>query len=61
MWVIEASRVMLKLVWKCQQALCAVSRWNKVMLLWVPGHCEIQDNEDADALAVHLLVPNQQF
>jgi ribonuclease HI len=21
------------------------------MLLWVPGHCDIQGNEDADALA----------
>jgi ribonuclease HI len=29
----------------------ALSSWNKFMLLWVPGHCEIQGNEDANALA----------
>jgi hypothetical protein len=30
---LEASTVMVKLVWKCRQALCAVSSGNEVMLL----------------------------
>jgi hypothetical protein len=48
---LEALRVTSKLVWECQQALCALSSWNKVTFRWVPGHCGIQSNEDADALA----------
>jgi hypothetical protein len=30
--------------------LCALSSWNKVTLLWVPGHCGILGNEEAHAL-----------
>jgi hypothetical protein len=48
---LEASRVSLKQVWKCQQALCAMSSWNKVTLLWVPNHSGIQGNTDVDAMA----------
>jgi ribonuclease HI len=56
----------MKLVWECQQTMCALSSWNKVMLLRAPGHREIQGNEDVDILAkeglrVHSLVPNKQF
>jgi hypothetical protein len=51
LWALEASRVTLKFVWECQQALCVLSSWNKVVLLSVPGHCGIQGNEEADALA----------
>jgi hypothetical protein len=48
---LEALSVTSKLVWECWQALCALSSRNKVTLLWVPGHCGIQSNKDADALA----------
>jgi hypothetical protein len=48
---LESSRVTSALVWECRQELCASSRWNKVKLLWIPGYCGIQSNEDADALA----------
>jgi hypothetical protein len=48
---LEALRATLKLVWECQQALCALSRWNKVTLLWVSGHCGIQCNKYVDAFA----------
>jgi hypothetical protein len=48
---LEASMVMSRFVWECRQVLCTLPCWNKVTLLWVPGHCEIQGNEDADALA----------
>jgi hypothetical protein len=40
-----------KLVWECQQAICAQSNWNKVMLPWVFGHSRIQGKDDADVLA----------
>jgi hypothetical protein len=45
--VLESSRVMSKLVWECH----ALSSWNKIMLLWVPSHYEIQGDEDADVFA----------
>jgi hypothetical protein len=48
---LESSRETSQLVWECQQAVCAQSNRNKVMLLWVPGHSGVQDNEDTDALA----------
>jgi hypothetical protein len=49
---LEALRKTSKLAWECRQALCALSSWNKVTLLWVSGHCGIQRNEEAyDALA----------
>jgi ribonuclease HI len=48
---LEASRIMLKLVWECQQAICALSNRNKVTLLWVHGHRGLQGDVDVDALA----------
>jgi hypothetical protein len=47
---LEASRIMLKLVWECQQAICALSSSNKVTLLCVHGYTGILGN-DADVLA----------
>lgn len=32
----ETLRVTLKLVWECQEALGALSNWNKVTYLWFP-------------------------
>jgi hypothetical protein len=43
---------MSKLVWECQQAICALSNTNKVTCLWVPGHSGIQGNQDEDTLAM---------
>jgi ribonuclease HI len=52
MQALEASRIMLKLVWECQKTLCAQSHRN-VAILWVPGHSRIQDNKNASHLARH--------
>jgi hypothetical protein len=45
LWDHKAPTERSKLVWECQQAMCALSGWNKVILLWVPGHCGIEGNE----------------
>jgi hypothetical protein len=47
LWTLETLKVMSKLVWECHQASCALSSSNNIP----PGHCEIQGNGDADALA----------
>jgi hypothetical protein len=51
LWVFEALRLMSKLVWERGQALCVTSSWNKISLLWDTGHCGIQGNNYANALA----------
>lgn len=45
----EASRVTLKLIRECQQAVCVLP--NEVSFLWVVGHSGDQGNENADAMA----------
>lgn len=45
----EASRVTLKLIRECQQAVCALP--NEVSFLWVVGHGGDQGNKNADAMA----------
>lgn len=40
-----------KLVWECSSLLKQVSVMNHVKLYWVPGHCGVDGNEKADALA----------
>jgi hypothetical protein len=51
LWALDALRVTSKFVWECQQALCALSRWKKFLLPLVPGHCGVQDKEEANTLA----------
>jgi hypothetical protein len=63
---LEASRITSKLALECQQAICALSNLNKIMLLWVLGYSWIQGNGNADAWlgrvqAVHFFIPNQHF
>jgi hypothetical protein len=42
-----SSRVVLK----CKDSLQKLALSNRVRLVWVPGHCGIHENEEADALA----------
>jgi hypothetical protein len=51
LWVLEASRVMPKLVWECRQAICVLFNQNKVPLLLVPVQNGIRGNADAEDLA----------
>jgi hypothetical protein len=50
------------LVWECMQVLEKLSKFNKVTLMWTPGHQEIPGNEEADRLTKEGAVevpPNQ--
>ena len=40
-----------KPVWECIQSLAQRCQRNQVNLYWVPGHCGVDGNEKADALA----------
>ncbi|KAJ8915922.1 hypothetical protein NQ315_015537 [Exocentrus adspersus] len=40
-----------KAVWNCQQTLSRVGRTNRLILVWIPGHIGLKDNEVADSLA----------
>jgi ribonuclease HI len=40
-----------KLVCQCGNSLQGISIQNRVQLFWVPGHCGIIENEEADVLA----------
>jgi ribonuclease HI len=40
-----------KLVWDCHQSLIQLTKYNRVQLIWVPGHEGIDCNETADQLA----------
>ena len=39
------------LFWECMQVLGKLSELNKVTLVWIPGHQDTPDNEQADRLA----------
>jgi ribonuclease HI len=39
------------LVWECMQVLEKLSKSNRVILMWIPGHQGIPRNEEADRLA----------
>jgi ribonuclease HI len=51
------------LVWECMQMLVKLSKFNKVTLVWIPGHQGIPCNEEADRLAKEgaVEVPPDQF
>jgi len=45
-----------KLVWDCHQSLVQLAEHNRIQLVWVPGHVEIDGNEIARQGSSHLLI-----
>ncbi|KAJ8915686.1 hypothetical protein NQ315_000620 [Exocentrus adspersus] len=39
------------MVLECTNSLAELGQSNKIRLVWVPGHCGVTGNEEADALA----------
>jgi ribonuclease HI len=48
---LSSPKVNSELVAECLEALSALASTNEVTLAWVPGHCGIPGNEEADKLA----------
>jgi len=51
---LSSPKVTSGLVAECLDALFALASLNAVTLIWVPGHCGILGNEEADKLARHV-------
>jgi hypothetical protein len=48
---LSSHTVSSRLVLQCRNSLQGLSIHNRVELFWVPGHCGIIENEEADGLA----------
>ena len=48
---LSSPKVTSGLVTECLDALSVLASLNEVTLVWVPGHCGITGNEEADKLA----------
>jgi len=48
---LSSPKVTSGLVAECLDVLFALASLNEVTLIWVPGHCDILGNEEADKLA----------
>jgi hypothetical protein len=48
---LSGPKVTTRLVAECLDALSELAGLNEVTLIWVPGHCGISGNEEADKLA----------
>jgi ribonuclease HI len=48
---LDSFNINSKLVWDCHQCLMKLKENNRIQLVWVPGHTEINRNEIADELA----------
>jgi hypothetical protein len=48
---LDSYQINSKLVWDCHQPLVQLAKYNRVQLIWVPGHEDIVGNETADQLA----------
>jgi hypothetical protein len=49
--VLNNFQINSKLLWDCRQSLLKLAEYNRVHLVWVPGHMRIEGNEIADYLA----------
>ncbi|KAJ8916001.1 hypothetical protein NQ315_016679 [Exocentrus adspersus] len=47
----KSPRITSQVVLECTNSLAELGQRNKVRLVWVPGHCGVTGNEEADALA----------
>ncbi|KAJ8913990.1 hypothetical protein NQ315_008982 [Exocentrus adspersus] len=48
---LKSPRITSQVVLECTNSLAELGQRNKVRLVWVPGHCGVTGNEEADALA----------